>query len=240
VSVPTGGGQADDYSSTSAISGRGRYVAFDSGATNLVPGDTNGDNDVFVHDRATGQTERASVSSSGAQVQGWSAAPSLSASGRFVAFESTSSSLVPNDGNNVQDIFVRDMASGTTIRASVSSTGAEANCLWDGEECAGGAEMADISGSGMAVVFMATSTNLVPDDTNRLADAFVHDSGTGRTLRVNVSSSGAPANSYSNDPHLSFSGSAVSYFSFATNLVPGDTNIASDIFVTGGVRRDAK
>src|SRR5438067_11090755 len=82
-----------------SISADGRFVAFDSRATNLVPGDTNGRSDVFVHDRQTRRTERVSVDSAGTQADAESASPALSADGRFVAFSSSATNLVPGDTN---------------------------------------------------------------------------------------------------------------------------------------------
>src|SRR5687767_12307471 len=112
-----------------AISADGRTVAFVSRATNLITGDTNQVSDTFVHDLATGATERVSVGSDGGQANGGSYSPALSADGRRVAFGGTASntSLVPDDTNNGNDIFVRDLAQGTTERASLSSDGRQAD-----------------------------------------------------------------------------------------------------------------
>ena len=119
AAVPT-----NEESQDPAISADGRFVAFDSFASNLVAGDTNGVVDVFVRDRVAGATERVSVSSSGAQANG-SVSAAMSADGRFVAF---SSDLVAGDTlEDLDDVFVRDRVAGTTKRVSVSSTGAQAN-----------------------------------------------------------------------------------------------------------------
>src|SRR3954451_14148562 len=106
MSVSSSGRQGNGISDLPAISANGRFVAFYSGATNLVPGDTNGAADVFVHDRKTGRTERLSVSSKGVQGNGDSYAPSISAGGHFVAF-SEATNLVPHDTNGAGDVFVR-------------------------------------------------------------------------------------------------------------------------------------
>jgi hypothetical protein len=106
VSVASDGTQGNDGSGGASISANGRYVAFVSGASNLVPGDTNGVDDVFVHDRLTGQTTRVSVASDGTQGNGDSWWPSISADGRYVAFESRASNLVPRDTNGAWDVFV--------------------------------------------------------------------------------------------------------------------------------------
>jgi Tol biopolymer transport system component len=108
VSVSTSGAQANGYSSYPTISADGRFVAFVSFASNLVPGDTNGKNDVFVRDRQSGKTERVNVSASGAQANNSSTYPAISADGRFVAFESRATNLVPGDTNGRFDVFVAE------------------------------------------------------------------------------------------------------------------------------------
>jgi hypothetical protein len=116
VSVDSAGGQANDSSVDFALSADGRFVAFGSGASNLVPGDTNGAFDIFLRDRQAGTTERVSVSSGGEQLMPGagggpaSFAPGVSADGRFVAFVSNGFNLVPGDFNGLDDAFVRDRA----------------------------------------------------------------------------------------------------------------------------------
>src|SRR5205823_3306605 len=127
VSVAAGGTGADGNSFNPAISPDGRYVAFDSEATNLVASDTNGFPDVFVRDRLTGTTERVSVASGGAQGNSSSGRPAISADGRYVAFESAASNLVAGGTFGNFDIFVRDRLTGTTERVSVTSGGVPAN-----------------------------------------------------------------------------------------------------------------
>ena len=107
VSVSSAGAEGNNSSYDPSISADGRFVAFHSDASNLVAGDGNGTSDVFVRDRATGKTRRVSVSSAGAEGNGASYNPSISADGRFVAFESSASNLVAGDGNGTSDIFVR-------------------------------------------------------------------------------------------------------------------------------------
>jgi len=127
VSVDSSGVQADSCSTFPVISDDGRYVAFESAATNLVPGDTNGRHDVFVHDCQTGQTIRASVDSSGAQANDWSAWATISGDGSIVGFFSIATNLVPGDTNGLYDVFVHDLQTGQTAQANVSSMGAQAN-----------------------------------------------------------------------------------------------------------------
>jgi Tol biopolymer transport system component len=227
VSVDSAGTPADESSfAPPSISADGRYVAFQSAATNLVPGDTNGDDDVFVRDRQTGTTERVSVDSAGVQGNAFSGFPSISADGRCVAFASLASDLAPGDTNGHYDVFVRDRSSGTTERVSVRSNGAQGN--GDSGDGIG----LTISADGRYVAFASDSSNLVPGDTNAFADTFVHDRRLGTTERVSVSSTGAQGNhSSGNSASVSADGRYVAFLSAASTLVPGDTNGAFDIFV---------
>jgi Tol biopolymer transport system component len=229
-------GQGTGGNAPPDISADGRFVAFGSFSPNLVPGDTNDAFDVFVRDRATGTTVRASVDSAGVEGNAASTRPRISADGRFVAFGSEATNLVPGDTNGRRDVFVRDLLSGTTERVSVDSAGNEANGQSDGPGIRGGLAFGpDISGDGRFVAFDSIATNLVPDDTNTCGpfyqspagacpDIFVRDRVAGTTVRVSVDSAGAQANAASTDPAISADGSVVAFFSPATNLVPNDTN----------------
>lgn len=192
------------------ISGNGRYIAFHSLATNLLAGTVPGGIDVYRYDRVTDEMIRVNVSPSGAQVAGISAAPEISDDGNKIAFESNSFELVPNDFNGAYDVFVRDIAAGTTTRVSVTSSGGES----DGES-----RGAAISGNGQVVAFFSLATNLVEGDSNGVMDVFVHDSATGSVSRVTVSSTGTQANNSSSSASLSRDGRFVSFLSNATNLV---------------------
>ncbi|MCC7362330.1 MAG: PD40 domain-containing protein [Anaerolineales bacterium] len=222
VSVSTGGGQANGVSTGAALSADGRYVAFDSTATNLVAGDTNGAGDIFVHDRQTGVTTRVSIGLSGAQPNSHSRNPVLSADGRYVAYTSAATNLVTGDSNGADDIFIYDRQTGTTTRASVATGGVEAN---------GFSDRAALSADGRYLAFKSTASNLVAGDSNGLWDIFVHDRQTGQTTRVSVGPGGAQANGDSNMPVISALGRYVAYAATATNLVAGDTNAAADVFV---------
>ena len=222
VSVDSEGAEGNAQSNGASISANGRFVAFASSATNLVPGDTNAKADVFVHDRKTGKTERVSVDSEGAQANGHCTLPSISANGRFVAFRSDANNLVPGDGNGALDVFVHDRKKGTTVRVSVNSDGVEgnANCFTDA-----------ISGNGRYVAFGSIASNLVSGDGNGVNDIFVHDLKTGTTERVSVDTDGVEGDDDSYSPTLSANGRLVAFESSATNLVAGDTNGAYDVFV---------
>jgi Tol biopolymer transport system component len=227
VAVDAAGNQATRASAHPAISADGRFVAFDSIAPNLVPGDSNGREDIFVKDRLTGAVDRVSVTSTGKQALAASARPAISDDGRFVAFES-SASLVPDDTNRSGDagsdgdVFVHDRLTGTTVRASVDSAG---------REVADGSEAPSMSADGRHVGFVSRVPGLVPEDRNGMLDAFVHDRVTGATERVSVGSAGEEANGGSGPPRLSADGRWAVFSSDASNLTPGDTNGARDVFV---------
>jgi Tol biopolymer transport system component len=221
VSVSSTGVQGDSESLGTWISAGGRYVAFTSEASNLVPGDTNGWPDAFVRDRRTGTTTRITVSSTGAQANGGSFVTSMSPDGRYVAFQSDASNLVPGDTNG-GDAFMRDLRTGVTSRISLSNRGRQGN---------DGSSFPKLSDNGRYVAFLSGAANLVPVDTNQLEDIFVRDRRAGTTSRVNISSRGAQANGYTNSLTMSGDGRYVTFFSAASNLVPGDTNGENDLFV---------
>jgi Tol biopolymer transport system component len=227
--VPGNARPGDSSNSPGSISATGRFVAFSSAHSNLVADDGNYWDDVFVRDRVRGETTRVSVSSAGAVPNDFSFFPSISANGRFVAFASIASNLVPGDTNRRGDIFVRDRKRGETTRVSVSSTGAEANdgTVW----------LPAISDNGRVVAFESASTNLVAGDHNGVRDVFVRDLKRGETTRVSVSSSGEELISghgveeLGTVPALSHNGRYVAFSSRGKNLVEGDRNDTDDIFV---------
>jgi Tol biopolymer transport system component len=223
VSVASGGTQANSFSDSASISADGRYVAFRSSASNLVPNDTNGWSDIFVHDRQTGETSRVSVASNGTQGNYWSWNPSISADGRYVAFESFSDNLVPDDTNGYFDVFVHDRQTGETSRISVASDGTQGNN--DSQQ------RVSISADGRYVAFVSSASNLVPGDTNGYEDIFIHDRYMGQTSRASMDSDGTQANGSSAFPSISADGRYLAFVSAADNLVPGDTNEVSDVFV---------
>ena len=228
VSVSSQGVQANDDAGAPSISADGRYVAFDSYASNLVPGDLNGLSDVFLHDRTTGETRRISVDSTGIEALDMSFNPSLSADGRFVAFASYANNLVPGDTNMVRDVFVRDTVLGETTRVSVSSAGVEADD--DSGEYRWDTDGRWISADGRFVTFPSNAGNLVAGDNNMYKDIFVHDRQTGQTVRASVSSSGQEGDKECLNTSISANGRVVSFTSDAGNLVPGDSNQVTDIF----------
>jgi Tol biopolymer transport system component len=330
VSVGSGGAQANGVSISPAISADGRYIAYQSLASNLVAGDTNSKSDVFVHDRATGTTTRVSVATDGTQANNNSQLPAISADSRYVAFSSDANNLVAGDTNGCDDVFVHDRDTGATTRVNVATNGAQANenCI-DNPLTLGVA----ISADGHYVAFDSTANNLVaggagprdvfvhdritgattrvsvpmpfgpevgsyspaisadgryvafttvfpvfgdlwnvyvhdrvtgtttqvrdgtgandntgspalsadgryiafdsvavdPNGTNN--DVWVRDRVTGTTTRVSVATNGTRANSYSTGPTISADGRSVAFTSAASNLVPGDTNAKTDVFL---------
>ncbi len=219
---------ANDESESASVSGDGRFVAFSSQASNLVMGDAGIDRDVFVRDRQTAQTIRVTLGHDGAEADGPSLNPVISANGQYVAFQSSAANLVPDDLNDASDVFVWDRLAGTVTRVSVHSSGDEGNL---------GSEHAAISADGRYVAFQSVAGNLVDDDTNNRGDVFVHDRETGETRRVSVSSNGdealgdGPNPFLSFDPAISADGRYVAFASYAFNLVADDTNDVADIFL---------
>jgi Tol biopolymer transport system component len=184
VSVATGGEIGNASSLLPAISVTGRFVAFNSIASNFVPGDVDPTLeealDVFIHDRETHVTERVSVDSNGDPQLAPSFGADVSASGRFVAFTSAGA-LAPDDANATYDVYVRDRATGTTELISIAEDGVHQSLSsW----------FPSISGSGRFVAFDSSQDRLVPNDTNRWNDVFVKDRMSGAIEWVSVDSDG--------------------------------------------------
>lgn len=214
VSVSTAGAQASDGSFDAAISADGRFVAFTSNASNLVAGDTNARGDVFIHDRQGGTTERVSVASDGAQANDASGSPSISADGRYVAFQSQASNLVAGDTNAAMDIFVRDRVTGTTERVSLDAAGNEG--IRDNPNAAPTSTLPAISADGRLVVFESWA-RLVPDDTNGRADVYLRDRVAGTTERLSVA--GGTIEEGGTRPAISGDGSVVAYVAETPDVV---------------------
>ncbi len=235
VSVASNGTQANDASLKPSLSGNGRYVAFESLASNLVSGDTNGLFDIFVYDHQTRQTTRVSVNSNGTQGNGASRGPVISADGRYVAFSSVASNLVDGDTNvfctvppsdalvNCEDVFVHDRLTGQTTRVSVDSNGNQGNS-------SSRPVSLGISADGRIIAFTSQASNLVSGDTNEGQDVFVHDRETRETTRVSVASDGTQGDKGSFLPALSADGRYVAFASQANNFVSGN-GAGLDVYV---------
>lgn len=221
----------DGNSGAPSISATGRYVAFSSTSSRLVQEDTNLSSDVFVRDRLRRRTVRVSVSSDGSQGIGsptcGSHSPSISATGRYVAFWSGATNLVPDDTNAAVDVFVHDLKNRTTERVSLSSAGKQHN----DSPLTCGLQRPAINGNGRFIAFTSAATNLVENDTNAVGEVFLHDRKTEKTTRVSVASNGDQGNSFSSNPSLDAEGRFVAFTSFASNLVADDLNLTSDAFV---------
>lgn len=221
VSQSSGGAQGDDPSYAPSISRDGRYVAFASTADNLVAGDSNDKDDVFVRDRLAGTTVRVSVSSGGGEGNDDSAEASIAADGRYVAFASKAENLVQDDDNGKSDVFVRDMLTGVTERISLNPQGGEVDKeSWQ----------PDLSADGNFVVFASLSDDLVSDDTNGKQDIFRRDRALGVTVRVSLAFGGGDPDQDSWGPALASDAALVAFTSKADNLVPSDENDTEDVF----------
>lgn len=208
VSVSSTGVQGNAKSlGPPSISADGRYVTFQSFASNLVPNDTNGDPDIFVHDRQTGQTTRVSVNPDGTQINNWSATPAISANGRYVAFLSLVAPAPAGGG-----VFVHDQQTGQTILIAQWATGG----LGSNNE-----PNISLSADGRYVVYENINGGQV----------YLYDQQTTQTTLISAAPDGSQGNSYSDDLSISADGRYVAFASNATNLVNGDTNGYFDVFV---------
>jgi len=223
VSVDSAGGQANGNSSQSDISATGRYVVFESSATNLVVGDTNATTDIFCHDRQTAQTTRVSLGASSQQALLLCQKCSISADGRFVAFQSNDNALVPGDICVNTDIFLRDRQLGTTLLVSASNTtGQTFTPRFDPK----------VSDDGSTVVFDSAADDLVSNDTNGLRDVFAWSRLSGAITLVSLTSGGAQGNQQSLEANVSADGRYVVFSSAASNFGGGAGNFGQfDIFV---------
>ena len=221
VSVATNGTSANGPCSEARISRDGRYVTFTSTADNLVANDGNHQPDVFVHDLVTGTTEAVSVMPNGMVGAGASSQPAINQDGRYIAFTSTTPTLVPGDGNGGADVFLRDRTGGTTTRVSVTTAGLEAEP---------GSGSPAISADGRVIAFDSTATDLIAHDVNQSADVFVRNLNTLVTTMVSVDNGNVPTEGSSHTPSISADARYVSFTSWG-QLVPDDENYLDDIYV---------
>lgn len=225
ISISVSGGPANDFSYDPSVSTDGRFVVFGSYARNLVEPspDRPGEAYAYVRDRRHAKTMLVSRSQQGRAVP-ISDDSAVSAHGRFVAFSSLEPDVAAGDSRNGVDVFVRDRRAHTTELISQSYNGERVR----GDSGYGGI---DISAHGRFVTFTSSSRNLVPHDTNRFIDVFVYDRSTDQTERISVSNSGKQAHGTSLRPAISGNGRYVAFASEAPNLVRGDTNDSTDVFV---------
>jgi hypothetical protein len=237
VSANASGVASNDTSYAQDISNDGQYLVFQSRANNLVPEDTSApfQFDIFIKDVVSGAITRLSADENGNDANGNSESARISPDGRYVVFDSFASNLVTGDVNGTADIFMSDTQTGNTTLVSTNSAGSQA--------ATGSSHLPDISINGRYVVFVSTATDLVSGDPDTFFDVFLKDNKTGITSQL---STGDPAsedndNDASVSPRISDDGRYAVFASLASDVVPGDTNSAMDIFVsetqTGNVAR---
>lgn len=226
ASVASDGTQTNWHSDSVAYSADGRYVAFVTEADNLVPGDTGGYADVFVHDLTSRQTTRVSVSTNGQQGNGNSISPTISADGRYIAFSSEASNLVAGDANNLPDIFLHDRLEQTTILISVGP---------DGQPLPGSSHVPAISPDGRYISFNAHDSLILIGIIRSHNDIFIYDRNTGQSECISVGYDGLPVNRWGGGTKyrsaVSSNGDYVAFISQARNLVPTDYSGSWEIFV---------
>lgn len=211
-----------------SVSADGRYVAFRSEATNLTPDDPDSERDVFVRDRQSGQVTLVSRASGASGVKGNRASfnPRISADGRYVVFRSNANNLVPEDTDDLEDVYVRDLQENQTILVSRASTPV-------GPKGNGGSFNASISADGSRVAFRSEATNLSPEDSDPVPDIYVRDLRSNETILVSRASgsTGAKGTGTSEFPVISGNGNRVAFRSESPNLSPDDTDTTEDIFL---------
>ena len=234
VSVSSAGTQGNGISEFPALSGNGKRIVFQSLATNLVPGDTNGFRDIFVYDTDTNTIQRISLSSSGGEGNGSSNDPSISADGLAIAFKSFATNLVEGDTNSRVDIFVREGVTTTRVNlAEVSSLsdGAFHTGLVD-RQANGDSWWPVISPNGRYVTFYSSANNLTDSDTNSRQDVFRYDRSLASLTRVSMVDDGNQGDGDSTHTDIASDGLHIAFASDATRLVPEDTNAKRDVFLT--------
>jgi hypothetical protein len=218
-SIDSAGGNESSYAAV--ISRDGRYIAFDSDASNLIAGDTNSASDVFIYDRETDQLALVSVDSAGTQANAFSAYPAISADGHYITFNSRATNL-PANPTGLYQVYRHNRLTGETALVSQPTGNGTANASSFG---------GSISADGQLIAFDSDASNLVPQDDNGWSDVFVHDMNNGTTIRVSVDNVGAEGNGYSSFGRISGDGRVVAFQSDATNLIRNDTDGGRDIFV---------
>ena len=222
ASIASSGDPIAGHSYHASISRNGQFVVFTSDDSSVVDEDYNDCDDVFVHDRLAGTTERVSLGSGGEEASGDSFFPSISADGRFVAFVSWGDNLVPGDTNGWPDIFLRDRQLGTTQRVNVGPAGEEANSA---------SSFPSISADGRFVAFWSGADNLVAGHMGWLEDVFIWDRWEAGVELVSASSENEQADRWTSSPSISANGRFIAFFSWASNLTADDTNDCSDVFI---------
>jgi Tol biopolymer transport system component len=222
VSINSAGSEGNQVSRIPSLNTDGQLIVFASEATNLVDGDINGVQDIFLHDWLTGTTERVSLSGRGQEANGASDWPEISADGLSVVFTSTASNLVDGDSNGVEDVFVVDLRSGGIELVSHPALGGQADAV---------STQPAISGDGRFIAFVSAATNLAPGATTGLEEIYLYDGADGSLHWVSAPRIGAMNDGVSGEPAISADGNWVAFSSASTQLVPDDTNSRRDIFL---------
>lgn len=236
MSKATNGNAGNELSLTGSVSADGRYVVFESGATNLVKGlsDTNDATDIFLRDTQTNTTRCITLAGPTTTGNGPSAIPMISANGRYVIFNSNATNLVAiPDSNNNRDVFRYDIQTGQIELVSVTAAGSSAGNARSGVSALGGTRAYDLSDDGRYVAFMSSASDLTfVSDTNAATDIFIRDmqGGFNRLATINKDGTGA-GDTASADPSISANGRRVAFTSGAGNLIPVDFNLTDDIFI---------
>lgn len=220
-----GTGTGDGASHDPAVSDNGRWVVFTSAADDLVANDGNGAEDVFVRDLQAGTTTLVSVKPDGSgSASGASGTPSISANGRWVSFASVAEDLVANDGNGAEDVFVRDLQTGTTTLVSIDRQGSSSGT---------GRSFAPVlTPGGRNVAFVSNANDLVAGDDNTATDVFLRDLNAGTTTLVSLARDGVGGGKGDSwGPIVSPNGRYVAFTSVARDMVTADRNHASDVFL---------
>jgi Tol biopolymer transport system component/cell wall-associated NlpC family hydrolase len=220
VSASPSGEPGNGIAWNASVSADGRFVAYSSDATNLVPGDGNGHTDIFLFDRQTGLSERISLTPSGGEADGASFYPLISGNGRFIVYYSQASNLVSGDGNDAEDVFLFDRVTKLTQRISLDYFGQQQSLdVWHG----------DIDYAGRYILLQSEAT-LTPNDTNDFVDVYIYDAITGNLTLVSAGTDGYAGDGRSVGPAISGDGRIVIFRSAANNLVAGDNDSGENLF----------
>ncbi len=213
VSIGTDGSVGNGPSVKPGISDDGRYVVFESRASNFSDYDTNNSSDIFLRDVLLGTTTRVSVTSDLLPAVAGNFNPAISGNGLFVVYDSYADNLVPGDNNVAQDVFMYTVATGETKRISTKS---------DGSEATGASYDPSINRVGTTVAFTSSCIRPCGDDTNSVPDVFVKDIATGVVQRVSIGTDSAQGNDTSDSPTVRCRRSRIAFRSLASNFTSND------------------
>jgi hypothetical protein len=234
ISKAQNGSNGNGSARNLSVSADGRYIAFESAATNLITGvtDNNNTSDIFVRDTQTGTLRCLSLSTSGATGNSYSINPIISADGHYVVFASNATDLVSGaDSNSDLDIFRVNAQTGQKELVSVNTSGTGTGNSYSGNTI-GGWHAYDMSDNGRYVAFMSNASNLTGiSDTNNKSDIFVRDMQEGITRFITRNANGNAANNESVDPSITADGRRVAYTSASSDLIAADNNLQYDVFV---------